>query len=196
MTWSQIFKETAKSILGVVAIVVIVTSFAIIMGGCSSAGEITDHMGDTGDNIEDVVRSGEEIVQEAGEAAEEAKETGQKFRSLRSKELTLELAKGSALENLQVRVRPAGANKHKTIPAGGFVRYGLDASRFVESSNFTIYTEINGEGRGVKVRQEYRNDRQDGPAELLVLTKVGESHFAWLPPSERDDDETIIYDGY
>jgi hypothetical protein len=196
MTWSQIFKETAKSILGVVAIVAIVISFGVLMMGCSSAGEITDHMGDTGDNIEDVVRSGEEIVQEAGEAAEEAKETGKKLRSLRSKKFTLELAKGSSLENVRVRVRPAGANKHKVIPAGGYARYGLDVTRFAESANFSIYTELNGEGRAIKVRQEYRSDRQNGPAELLVLTKVGESRFAWLPPSERDDDETIIYDGH
>lgn len=203
-SWNDVNKNRQKnggasSIFGGYAIfpLLFVLLFVVlpIITGCGSVGEIAEATGDTGESIEDVMRSGEEIAEEAGEAAEEAKEAGQKVRALRSKKFTLELAKGQALDGAHVRVRPAGANQHKTIPAGDFARYSLDVTRFANQANFSIYTEINGRGRPIKVSKEYFTDQQDGPAEILVLTEVRESEFAWLPPSERDDDETIRFNG-
>lgn len=200
MNYSELFTtKEGRSVLkrGAPVVLLLLSAFflSMFLTGCGSAGKITDEMGDTGDNIEDVMRSGEEITEEAGETAEELKETGQKLRGLRSKRLTLELAKGKSLDRVEVRVRPAGANQHKTIPSGDFARYSLRASRFVNSANYSIYTELNGVGRALKVSKEYFTDQQDGPAEILVLTEVRENEYAWLPPSERDSDQTIRFDG-
>jgi hypothetical protein len=192
---SSASREIFGGIPTVLFIGAVLLLWAVILSGCGSVGEITDEVADTGDNLEDVMRSGEQMTEEAGETAEELKETGQKLRGLRSKKLTLELAKGRVLDGVSVRVRPAGSNQHKTVPAGDFARYTLNASRFVDRANFSIYTEINGKGRALKVSQEYFNDQQDGPAEMLVLTEVRENEFAWMPPSERDDDQTIRFNG-
>lgn len=202
MTWTQILSELVDGIVAFLATIGMVIGFVsimVIMTGCGSTGSevraVVEQGAETVEAGEDAARSGEGFIQEVGEAAEEGKKTGQKLRGLRSKRFTLELAKSKSLDGVQVRVRPVGGDQHQTIPDGDFAEYTLKVSRFAESANFSIYTEINGTGRALKVSKEYFNDQQDGPAEILVLTEVRENEFAWLPPSERDGDETIRFDG-
>ncbi|PSO45386.1 MAG: hypothetical protein BRC25_02445 [Parcubacteria group bacterium SW_6_46_9] len=95
MSWGQIFKETAKSILGVVAIVVIVISFAIIMGGCSNTNALRTVGG--GDMAEECQEEGvlrcanqglriwENLMDQGGDAVDKTGDFGRTTANAREK---------------------------------------------------------------------------------------------------------------
>lgn len=172
-----------------------VIAVAVFFTSCSGLERMSEDF-ERGEDLIDasreIVRSTDRLVRSGGRLAEQSKESGQEVRGLKKKQFNLELIKSPRLEKASVRVRLVGTDKFYALSADDFVRYRLPVSRFVDSATMTIYTEINGTGIPIKVRKEYRKDIQSGSTESLVLIET-EDWFAWIPASERGQDQEIIF---
>jgi hypothetical protein len=199
MSWTQILSELANGIVAFLATIGMVIGFIsvmILMTGCGSSGEIRSVVEQGVEAVEageDAARTAGDLAEEAGETFEKTKEAGQKLKGLSDKQIALELQKPTYLNGIEVRVRPAGMNNAKIIPDSSYARYKMSASRFSDAATMTIYTEIRGVPRPVKVKRKYRNDVSGGEVSLLTLVRIGDDSYAWIPPSERDRDQEIIF---
>jgi len=136
MSWGQIFKQTAKSILGVVAIVVIVISFAIIMGGCSTAEKVVQHS----ETAEDAFEQADDLMRAGERAAQQARETGQAASRLTPERSCVE-AKNTE-ERYMVDARLIGTDQRHTLDLNEYKRFEPSGGWLTDKHQFTVEMEI------------------------------------------------------
>jgi Tfp pilus assembly protein PilX len=144
MSWGQIFKETAKSTLGVVAIVVIVISFAIIMGGCSTAEKVVQHS----EAAEDAFEQADDFLRSKERAINQAHETIQSAKRLKPQRTCIE-AKDASTE-YDARARLIGSDERHVLRPTEFVRWHLSGGWATDSHEFTIEMEVFRDGEYVR----------------------------------------------